>query len=197
MMTFHRLAALSTLLPIVLLLAGPAEAAGSNARSRPLAIGIGAGVVDNGNDEEPYLTANFRFPLRRGQGKGGVFRAYLEPEIGIWDFSNPFGSDDSLDGEVLNVGVNVLALARGRRVESWVGIGVGAYFEDVQVIGGNVGTVLDQSETNIGGNLQVGIDINFTSRFGIFGVGRIDYVDTEFFDEQQKLYFGLRFRFGR
>ncbi len=195
MTSFSRIARFA-LLPILTLVALPDEVTASHL-DRPLSIGIAAGLVDNGNDEETYVTANFRFPIKRtNQGKG-VFRLFLEPEVGFWDFADPFGSDDLLEGEVLNVGINFLAVAQGRRFDVWVGAGVGAYIEDVQIIGGGVGTVLDESETSLGGNLQVGVDINIGSSFAIFGVGRIDFVDTDFFDEQQKLLIGIRFRFGR
>lgn len=175
-----------------LLLAAPAAA---GADSRPFSFGLGAGIVDNGNDEEPYFEASFRLPLRRN-ARGGIFRPFLEAEIGFWDFAQPFGSDDRFEGEVLNLGINFLALAPGRVVDVWVGIGVGVYLEDFEIIGGNVGTVRDESETALGGNLQVGIDFNVAAGFAIFAVGRIDLVDTDFFDEQQKLYAGLRFRLG-
>jgi hypothetical protein len=165
--------------------------------SRPFAIGVGAGVVEQGNEEEPFYTLNVRFPVRRGGGNGkSAYRFYLEPEVGFWDTSEPFGRDDSLEAEMSNIGLNFLALARGRRIESWIGLGIGVYFEDLTIRGGGVGVVRDESETNIGGNLQVGIDINFGRRFAIFGVGRLDLIDSDFFDEQTKLYLGLRFRFG-
>lgn len=181
------------LLPILLLTALPADAANGH-EDRPLAFGIAAGRVDDGNNDETYVMANFRFPVKRTKS---AFRLFLEAEVGQWEFDDPFGSDDLLEGEVVNAGLNFLAVSEGRRFDVWVGIGVGAYFEDVRIQGGGVGTVLDVSETSLGGNLQVGIDINFGPSFSIFGVGRFDYVDTDFFDEQQKLLIGLRFRFGR
>ncbi len=189
------LSTLATLCLFGLLVSAPALAA-DGGHGRPYAIGIGAGVVDQGNEEEPYYTVNFRFPVKRNSSSKSAYRFYLEPEVGFWDTTEPFGRDDRLEAEQSNIGINFLALARGRRIESWVGLGLGLYFEDLIIRGGGVGVVRDESETNVGGNIQVGIDINLGHSFAIFGVGRLDVVDSDFFDEQTKLYLGLRFRFG-
>ncbi len=192
---------ISALLAACLVLPGQAVAKddyrGGQEEEHNWSLAIGGGLVRPEDGEtEPYLTASVRIPIGNNHNrKGGGLRGYLEPEIGYWELSRGFGSDDREDAEMLNIGVNLLGVASTRGVDYWIGVGFGFYDESRTIEGGGVGTVFDESGSNFGGNLQVGVDVNIGQRLALFGAGRLDLVDSDFFDTQLKIYGGLRFRF--
>ncbi len=193
---------ISALVAACLLLPGQAIAAddyrgGNQEDEHGMSFAIGGGLVRPEDGEtEPYLTASFRIPLGKNKNrKGGGLRGFLEPEIGFWELSRGFGSDDTEGADMLNIGINLLGVAATRGVDYWIGVGFGFYQENRTIRGGGVGTVFDEDSSNFGGNLQVGVDVSIGPRVGLFGAGRLDLVDSDFYDTQLKIYGGLRFKF--
>ncbi|RMH17080.1 MAG: hypothetical protein D6696_16630 [Acidobacteria bacterium] len=158
-------------------------------------IAVGAGIVnpDGNSDEEPFFSLALRIRLQ--SWRGDRVRGYLEPDVGFWQVSQDFGRDDHLDVEVTSAGLGYVVAFGGKRLESFFGAGIGAYREEVRIVGGGVGVVVDDSQTNLGGYLQLGLDYRFADRAAVFVLSRIDFVDSDSFDQQTKLYGGLRFSF--
>lgn len=181
-----------------------------NAHSQDrFALGLGAGLVkpDNG-DAEVYGTVNFRIRVTgrnregdhgdnsregddqkfyRGHYEEGI-RGYLEPEVGYWT-----GKQNGVDIKDLLVGLNLVGVVPTRSADFFIGVGFGVHSADEPKA---VGSVFEKtSETHLGGNLQVGVDLNLSGSVALFGAGRVDILEGSFNNRQSKIYGGLRFRF--
>lgn len=158
------------------------------------ALSLGLGLVDPEGATEPYYTAAFRIRLgdrdrtREDMRTEGI-QGFLEPEIGYW-------SRDSGNGDLL-VGANLIGVVPFRRVDYTFGVGAGVHFLDFtfteQV--GNVQTIVEESEEALGVNAQFGIDVHMSDSTSLFGTGRIDLVEGDVHELQNKVYLGVRFFF--
>lgn len=166
------------------------------------ALALGAGIVEPDGGGEMYFMGAFRFRIGGGddedegewdprgrppRGASPGIRAYLEPEVGYWSFS-----EDGTDATDLLVGINLLGVVPGRNVDYFLGVGFGLHFLDAEVQGF---PELAEDDSVLGGNLQIGLDVNFFEHLGIFGAARIDLLDSDQYSDQFKIYGGLRFNF--
>ena len=181
------------------------------------AFGIGAGLIQPDNsglgdvDGELYYSANLRWRVRGGshqddddddwngdrprrrhyRGKapqGGGIRGYLEAEIGLWEVS-----ENGIDFEDQHIGLNLVGVVPTRAADFFMGVGFGLHFTDGSLL--NDPSAEDFDDTRLGGNLQVGVDINVSQTVSVFGVGRLDILQDNPFDRQTKVWGGLRFQF--
>jgi len=189
----------------VLCLLGSAVApAAVGADDGKFAVAVGGGIVEPDGGGEIYLTGGFRFRIGGGGGGGdqdteydwrgknpkraeGGIQAYLEPEVGYWS-----RSDEGIDTTDLLVGINFLGVVPGSRADYFMGVGFGVHFLDTQW---EADPDLDASESVLGGNLQVGLDLKFADHLSLFGAARFDLLDSDAYSDQFKIYGGLRFRF--
>jgi hypothetical protein len=165
-----------------------------------LALGLGAGIVSPDGDGEIYFTANLRFRIggdekddkgkrRRTKNDDGI-RAYLEPEIGYWSRSG-----DALETKDLLLGLNLVGVVPTRAADYFFGVGFGIHSFDNNV-SDPIFSDFGGSDTRLGGNFHVGLDVNLGPRIALFGVGRLDLLEGgQFDDSQSKIYGGLRFKF--
>jgi hypothetical protein len=189
-------------------LAQPTGAAGDSPpqveqrRGRDVQLGLGAGLVSpEGSDGEIYYSAALRFRLNRHAdepvwdgdsyrgrppAEGGI-RGYLEPEVGYWSRSE--GGDETDD---LLVGLNLLGVVPTRGADFHLGVGFGYHFFDSKFVSNNV--LVEDSDDRLGGNLQVGVDVNLNRTVALFGTGRVDILDGDRDNRQTKVYLGLRFK---
>jgi hypothetical protein len=203
------------LIAVPLLAAGPALAqqggsAGTadtakhddHERDRDFQLGLGVGLVEPEVDTEIYYSAAFRFRIDR-YGDQPVWdgdyyrgrppadtgiRGYLEPEVGYWSRSD--GGDEESD---LLVGLNLIGVVPTRGADFFLGVGFGLHFADTKLtdLGGQR---IDESDENLGGNLQVGVDVNVSEKVALFGTGRLDIVEGNRNERQTKVFVGLRFK---
>lgn len=180
------------------------------------ALGIGVGVVDPSGVGELYYTANLRFRILDGdddevERADGAWRydqtheiqAYLEPEIGYWEEStetttrtNNVVTTRSTNQSDLSVGVNAIGVVPGAVVDYFFGVGAAVHFYDTQIDSTNPqDTRVDESDTHLGGNFQIGLDIQLGDTVSAFGTGRFDLIEGLEDTIQGKVYLGLRFRF--
>jgi hypothetical protein len=129
-----------------------------------------------------------RDPYRRGGDYSEGIRAYIEPEIGYWK-----RSETAREDEDLLLGVNLVGVVPTRAADFFVGVGFGLHFADTTVTRDDL--VLKEDGERLGGNLQVGVEINLSNSVGIFGTGRIDILEDGPNDRQTKIWGGLRFHF--
>ncbi|MEM9293069.1 MAG: hypothetical protein AAGD01_15415 [Acidobacteriota bacterium] len=178
--------------------------ADSAEESSKVALGIGVGIVKPESDSDMYLTASLRFRIGEGwededdrrsynrRGDRGI-RGYLEPEIGYWKQD---GTANRPDTEDLLLGVNLLGVVPTRNAEYFIGVGFGVHFIDTEFTPADTSfEAIDDSDTAIGANLQVGLDVNISQNVALFGVGRFDLVEDVRDETQLKVYGGLRFKF--
>lgn len=179
------------LLAAILLLATPPLSAQVDEQGR-FGLGVGAGVVDAGDDLEPYLHASLRVRLGydpESDGGHGRVTGWLEPELGYW--SGDY--DSGLEQTDLLIGINAGGSLHARNVEYFAGGGAGWHFLDSELSRG--GARFTDDEGALGLNAQFGFDVGVTETMGFFGVGRYDWVDADTAaDEQAKVYVGLRYR---
>jgi hypothetical protein len=214
---------LLTLAVLCLTLAGSRMAAaqtgqgGQNAKDQDIyenapshdrfALGLGIGLVKPDGDAEVYSTASLRIRLRgrdhssepdersgedhpryyRGQYEEGI-RGYLEPEVGYWT-----GKQDNVDTKDALVGLNLVGVVPTRSADFFIGVGFGVHFVDEPKAVGNL--FEKKSDQHLGGNLQVGVDINLSDSLALFGTGRVDILEGATNNRQSKVYGGLRIRF--
>ncbi len=176
----------------LLVLGGPAmaqveEYEGDN--QHRMALAIGAGLVEPGEEVETYLMAALRIRVggrtdnQRGQRPNEGVEAHLEPEIGYWE--NDKGASDLL------AGVNLIGVVPFGNVDSFFGVGAGLHFVDGELLS----TPDEDSATKIGANSQFGIDVYLSDSWSLFGTGRFDLVQDAQDDIQGKIYLGVRGRF--
>ncbi len=191
-MTSMKLAAFGAAL--VLFATVPASAADDARRGQQekrLALGIGAGIVTPDEEGEVYLTAGLRIRLGKGDDRSrrseGV-SAYIEPEVGYWERSGGFETSD------LSLGVNLLGVVPSRRTDYFFGVGFALHSFDYGFDPDDI-PEFDDSDTRLGGNFQVGLDVNLNDSVSLFGVGRLDILEGSLDDNQTKVVGGLRFKF--
>ncbi|MEM7483035.1 MAG: hypothetical protein AAF481_17815 [Acidobacteriota bacterium] len=174
---------------------------------RDLQLGFGLGLVDPEDTEsaEIYYSAALRFrigksydePVWDGDSYRGRppadtgIRGYLEPEVSYWK-----GESTGIEDSDLLVGLNLIGVVPTRSADYFLGVGFGVHFLDATVdpsITGP-GADLDGSEEALGGNLQVGVDVNIGENIALFGTGRIDLLEGERNEHQTKVYVGIRFK---
>lgn len=171
-------------------------------RGRDVQLGLGAGLVSpEGGDAEIYYSAALRFRINRhadepvwdGESyrgrppaEGGI-RGYLEPEVGYWSRSE--AGDEADD---LLVGLNLIGVVPTRGADFYLGVGFGYHFFDSKFVANNV--LVEDSDDRLGGNLQVGVDVNLNRTVALFGTGRLDILDGDRDNRQTKVYLGLRFK---
>jgi hypothetical protein len=154
------------------------------------ALSLGAGLVDPEGPTEPYYTAALRIRLGdRGRTREDLqnegIHGFIEPEIGYW--SRDAGNIDLL------VGANLIGVVPFRRVDYTFGVGAGLHFLDFTRRQG--AAILEESDEAIGVNAQFGIDLHLTDSTALFGIGRIDLVEGDVHELQNKVYLGVRFFF--
>lgn len=168
---------------------------------RDLRLGLGIGLVKPDSDAEAYLSAALRFrighnaeePVWDGDSYRGRppadtgIRGYLEPEISYWKRSQR--NNDLTD---LLVGVNLIGVVPTRGADFSLGVGFGYHFFDSEFIQNAV--LVKDDDDRLGGNLQVGVDVNLSKRLALFGTGRLDILEGTRDNRQTKVYVGLRFR---
>jgi hypothetical protein len=168
------------------------------------ALGIGVGVVDPSGVGELYYTANLRFRILDGdddevERADGAWRydqtheiqAYLEPEVGYWQESS--ATSDQSD---LSVGINAIGVVPGAVVDYFFGVGAAVHFYDTKIDSTNPQVpAVDESDTHLGGNFQIGLDIQLGDTVSAFGTGRFDLIEGLEDTIQGKVYLGLRFSF--
>jgi len=170
-------------------------------RSSRFALGLAAGVVEPDDEGEIYYQASFRIRLfenDREQGDDdwryssrGDIQAYLEPEVGYWE-----RDDVGLSESDLNVGINAIGVVPGQAVDYFFGVGLGLHFLDTQIdVADPAVPDVDESESNFGGNFQVGLDIHLSRAVSLYGAGRFDVIEGLDETLQGKVYMGLRFWF--
>ena len=165
-----------------------------------IALGLGFGIDRVNFDERSenvgvsHFLANFRFnfwdddggDFGRSNARRSSLKAYLEAEVGYWSDSElrPFESD-------LLIGINGIAALPAGPAEVFFGAGFGYHFFG----GGDPGEALAGEDREIGGNLQFGVDINFTRNLALFGSGRYDILLGNVYDFQTKITGGVRLKF--
>lgn len=154
------------------------------------AFSLGAGLVDAEGPTEPYYTGALRIRLgdhdrSREDLQGQGIHGFIEPEIGYW-------SRDSGNSDLL-VGANLIGVVPFNRVDYTFGVGAGLHFFDFTVQSGS--QLIEESDERVGVNAQFGIDVRMTDSASIFGVGRIDLIEGDINEQQNKVYLGLRFLF--
>jgi|CXWL01.1.fsa_nt_gi hypothetical protein len=168
------------------------------------ALGLGVGVVDPEGAGELYYTANLRIRILDGdddevERADGAWRydqtheiqAYLEPEIGYWQESS-----DTIDQSDLSVGINAIGVVPGQVVDYFFGVGAAVHFYDTQIDSTNPQVPsTDESDTHLGGNFQIGLDIQLGDTVSAFGAGRFDLIEGLDDTIQGKVYLGMRFKF--
>ena len=178
---------------------GGAEAQSSqNANAAPYnsAVGFGVGLdkidlLEGGSAGLTYFMGNYRFNFWDDEGGDtNVFerrrqrlRGYAEVEAGYWKDSElrPFTSD-------FLIGVNALAVASAGSADVFFGGGFGAHFLKDE-------TGQNEDATELGANLQFGIDLNLSQGFAVFTLGRFDLLTGNAFDAQTKIIGGVRAKF--
>ncbi|MEM7048977.1 MAG: hypothetical protein AAF604_04925 [Acidobacteriota bacterium] len=184
-------------------LADDSHGDGYQKEGRDLQLGLGLGLADPDDIDsaEIYYSAALRFRIGRqydepvwdGDSYRGRppadtgIRGYLEPEISYWS-----SSDDGVDESDLLVGVNLIGVVPTRSADYFLGVGFGVHFLDAEVDDGTVD--IDDSDEAIGGNLQVGVDVNISENAALFGTGRIDLLEGDRNERQTKIYVGVRFK---
>lgn len=170
-------------------------------RNRRLALSLGAGIVEPDGGGEVYYHGAFRFQVgdraeRRQQGDDwryasrGDVEAHIEPEVGYWERDeNGFSESD------LSVGVNAIGVVPGRAVDYFFGVGLGLHFLNTRIDAAPGRDELDESDSHVGGNFQVGLDVHVSEGLSLFGTGRFDVIEGLDETLQGKVYMGLRFRF--
>ena len=171
---------------------------------RDIRLGLGVGLTkpDTG-DAEVYYSASLRFRIGAEHSDQGVWegdtyrgrppadtgiRGYLEPEVSYWSRSKT--NDKATD---TLVGVNLIGVVPTRGADFSLGVGFGYHFFDSKFLDAN--SVLVQDNNNrLGGNLQVGVDVNLSRNVAVFGTGRVDILEGSRDNRQTKVYVGLRFR---
>lgn len=212
--------AVPALAAAVLLLSGGAaraqeEGGGEKKGGHDVQLGLGAGLVDaeDAESSEIYYSAAVRIRLggggdfdeQEGQwegddykgkpptggGSGGI-RGYIEPEVAYWS-----GGGDTESIEDLLAGVNLVGVVPTRGANFFLGVGFGVHFFDAELrreVAG-IDTVIVDDDTHLGGNLQVGVDVNVSESTALFGTGRVDILEGEIAERQTKVYLGLRMKF--
>lgn len=188
---------------------------GRDDAGRDVHLGLGVGLVDPEDSEsaEVYYSAALRIRLGRGAdfdeddrqwegdhyrgspprgGSSAGIRGYIEPEVAYWS-----GGGDNEDIEDLLAGVNLVGVVPTRGADYFLGVGFGVHFFDAELrreVGG-VNTVIVDDDTHLGGNLQVGVDVNVGDNAALFGTGRVDILEGEIAERQTKVFVGVRFKF--
>lgn len=145
---------------------------------------------DRGGDyNERHNNDHYRGQYPGGSSSGGI-RGFLEPEIGYWK-----KSDGGRDIEDTLIGLNLVGVVPTRFADFFLGVGFAAHQLDGVTVDEDGLTDLDLSETRIGGNVQVGVELYVSEGFGVFGTGRLDILEDQPFDRQTKVWGGLRWHF--
>ena len=154
------------------------------------ALSLGLGLVDPEGPTEPYYSAALRIRIgdrdrsREDLQNEGI-HGFIEPEIGYW-------SRDSGNGDLL-VGANLIGVVPFRRVDYTFGVGAGLHLLDFTRQEGPV--ITEESDEALGVNAQFGIDLHLTDSTALFGIGRIDLIEGDVHELQNKVYLGARFFF--
>lgn len=162
------------------------------------ALALGAGIVEPDGGGEIYYHGGFRIRVSRDEdrrreddwryaGGRGDIEAHIEPEVGYWE-----RDENGVSESDLSVGVNAIGVVPGRAVDYFFGVGLGLHFLDTQI---EAAPELDESDSHVGGNFQVGLDVHITPGFSVFGTGRFDVIEGLDETLQGKVYMGARFRF--
>ena len=91
------------------------------------------------------------------------------------------------------MGANLVGAVPTRAADIYIGVGFGAHFTDATLIKSASRSTV--SKTRFGANLQFGVEVRVSERFGLFGVGRVDYVSGARNRQQSKVSGGVRYRF--
>jgi hypothetical protein len=158
--------------------------------------GIGAGLVQPDNGSETYWQANLRRRLRTrsaddavtGQQASEGLKAFLEAEVGYWKATTA-----TTENKDLLLGLNLIGTVPTRAADMFIGVGFGAHFVDASLI--ETGSRATTSDTRFGGNVQFGVEVRLSERFGLWGAGRVDFLSGERDRKQSKITGGLRARF--
>jgi hypothetical protein len=189
-------------LALLLLGAAPSNAAEEPAPAerspRPWSLGLGVGVVSSASQGDAYYAVNLRRRVGRRDGdtaertgfrmtpRGEGLRAHLELELARFERE----SDRFVDRDHL-LGLNVVGVVPARAVDIFLGVGFGAHFFETRTRA----TGASADDVRLGGNAQFGVELNLGERTGVFGVGRVDFLEGELLGQQSKVWGGLRLRF--
>lgn len=134
--------------------------------------------------DEPGRSGDEQTGFRFGKQREGI-RAFLEAEYGRFKREEAGREDsDSL------LGLNIIGVVPARSVDIFLGIGFGAHFFDAEPA-----LPADEDSVRVGGNAQFGVEVYVSDRVGVFGVGRVDFVEGERLGQQSKVWGGLRVHF--
>ena len=151
-------------------------------RDIQLRLGVGLDKPDT-SDAEVYYSGAVRFRIGREHGEQGVWegdtyrgrppaegsiRGYLEPEVAYWSRSKT--NDDATD---LLLGANLIGVVPTRGADFFIGVGFGYHFFDSKFLDDN-DVLVSQNDGRLGGNLQVGVDVNLGAKVALSGTGRIE-----------------------
>jgi hypothetical protein len=166
---------------------------------RPWSLGLGAGVISSASQGDAYFSVNLRRRVGRPRDgdtaertgfrmtpRGEGLRAYLELEFGRFERE----SDRFVDRDHL-LGLNVVGVVPARAVDIFLGVGFGAHQFETRTRA--TGATTD--DVRLGGNAQFGVELNLGGRAGLFGVGRVDFLEGELLGQQSKVWGGVRLRF--
>jgi hypothetical protein len=169
------------------------------------AVGLGYGVVFIDGQGDGYFGVNVRRRVggrsgdeKEEQGRSGDeqtgfrlgrqregIRAFLEAEYGRFKRE----ADGRQDTDSL-LGLNIIGVVPARSVDIFLGIGFGMHFFDAEPA-----MAADEDASRIGGNAQFGVEVYVSDSVGVFGVGRVDFLEGERLGQQSKVWGGLRVHF--
>ncbi len=188
--------------------APPVRAEGEETTAAPeghaWAVGLGYGVVFIDGQGDGYLGVNLRRRVggrdedkdeqgrsrdeqagfRLGGQREGI-RAFVEAEFGRFKRGRAGTQDsDSL------LGLNVIGVVPARSVDIFLGIGFAGHFLDAEPA-----LPAGEDSFRVGGNAQFGVEVYVSDRVGVFGVGRVDFLEGDRLGQQSKVWAGLRLHF--
>ncbi len=141
-------------------------------------------VGGRGDEENEQGQGNEQTGFRFGQQREGI-RAFLEAEFGR--FTRTQGGIRDKDALL---GLNVIGVVPARSVDIFLGIGFGAHF-----LGAEPDLPAGEDSFRVGGNAQFGVEVYVSDTVGVFGVGRVDFLEGERLGQQSKIWAGLRVHF--
>lgn len=180
------------------------KAAAGATEGHAWAVGLGYGIVFIDGQGDGYFGVNVRRRVggrsdeadeqahngdeqtgfRFGKQREGI-RAFLEAEFARFEREQAgFKDSDSL------LGLNIIGVVPARSVDIFLGIGFGAHFFDAKPA-----LPADEDAFRLGGNAQFGVEVYVSDRVGVFGVGRVDFIEGERLGQQSKVWAGLRLHF--
>jgi opacity protein-like surface antigen len=139
----------------------------------------------DGDEDEQGRSRDEQTGFRLGRQREGI-RAFVEAEYGRFKRDDGQGRTDT--DQLL--GLNVIGVVPARSVDIFLGIGFGMHFLDAEPA-----MAAEEDSSRVGGNAQFGVEVYVTERVGVFGAGRVDFLEGERLGQQSKVWAGLRVHF--